>query len=101
MASKQEDMREVIVEVRLPPRHVKMQQQEGGRSKPVKLVSGSSTQRAKTLDELHNFLATKMHLTPTILKAAGAIVVRASGHDVQLILKNPLVKAIRPNRKLP
>jgi hypothetical protein len=100
MTSEDTDVREVIVEACLPPRHVEMAKGDYGRSVPVKLVSGSPEVRIKILGELHDFLNQHMHLRATVLKSAGAVVVCASGDDVQLILKNPLVKAVRPNRKL-
>lgn len=67
---------------------------------PQKLLSHTPDERIQLLQNLNQFLADQMHLTTTILRAAGAIAVRASSQEVQRILQNPMVKAIRPNRKL-
>ncbi len=96
-----DDIREVIVEAHLPQRQILMRLGEKGRMVPDRMVSASPpAERVRLLEELNHFLAGQMHLTTTVLKAAGAIAVRASGEDVRHILEHPMVKAIRPNRKL-
>lgn len=95
------DIREVIVEAHLPSRHILMRRGESGRMVPDQLFfKANSKDRLYSLNELNEFLAGQMRLTTTVLKAAGAIVVRASGADMRRIFTHPLVKAIRPNRKL-
>jgi hypothetical protein len=95
------DIREIIIEVNLPQRRVVIRRSEYG---PMVLdhIESSFTpeDRACLLGDLNNFLSKQMHLTTTILKTAGAIAVQASGKDVQRILAHPMVKAIRPNRKV-
>lgn len=94
-------IREVIIEAHLPQRQLLMRLGESGRMVPDRLLSPSPpTDRVRMLEELNDFLSGQMQLPTTILKAAGAIAVRASGKDVRHILEHPMVKAIRPNRKL-
>ena len=94
------DARELIVEARLPARKVIMQERTGGRSVPISMDAGASSERAAVLAELHAFLAEQLDVPPVLLKAAGAIAVRATSQQVRQFADHPLVKAIRPNRKL-
>ena len=94
------DARELIVEARLPARKALMQERSGGRSVPIGMDAGASAERAAVLAELHAFLAEKLDVPPVLLKAAGAIAVRATSQQVQQFADHPLVKALRPNRKL-
>jgi hypothetical protein len=42
----------------------------------------------------------KLDVPPVLLKAAGAIAVRATSRQVRQFTESPLIKSIRPNRKL-
>ncbi len=96
-----DEVRDVIVEAALPPRRVVVQQRAGASPVPKSIESDDVLDRESMLDQLaHNLCeivgAEKTH----VLKAAGAIVVRATAEELRAIAKQPMVKAIRPNRRL-
>lgn len=95
-----EEERELIVEARTPPRRVSFQKRSDGRAIPVAIDSPPSSQRAAVLEQLSAFLADELHLSAKVLTAAGALVVRATGPQIEQLADHPLVKAIRPNRRL-
>ncbi len=94
------DARELIVEVRLPERTVAVEKRSDGRKFPVGVKSSAPDQRAAILAEFHAFLASLLDVPPVVLKAAGAVAVKATSKQVQQFVDHPLVKAIRPNRQL-
>jgi hypothetical protein len=94
------EARELIVEAKLPARKTLIQERDGRRSVPIGMDAGTSAERNAVLAELHAFLAKKLDTPPVLLKAAGAIAVRATSQQVRQFVDHPLVKAIRPNRKL-
>ena len=100
ITSGNQEVQEIIIEVHLPPRQMRMMKRNNYQPVPVQLLAGSPDARLQRLQELNSFLAGQMQLTTTVLKAAGAIAVRATGQEVQKILQHPMVKAIRSNRRL-
>lgn len=87
----EDDERDVIVEAVLP--------RTGAAPKSIKSVS--TPYRDLILVDLESELWPVKGVTKIrILKAAGAIVVRASAKGIQTIAEHPIVKAIRSNRDL-
>jgi hypothetical protein len=95
-----EEKRELIVEANVPERKVVFQRRPDGRTVPVGIESSASSDRAETLIQLHNLLANIVDVPPVLLKAAGAVVVKASSREVRQFMDHPFVKRIRSNRKL-
>jgi hypothetical protein len=62
--------------------------------------SAAPDQRAATLAEFHAFLASLLDVPPVLLKAAGAVAIKATSKQVRQFIDHPLVKAIRLNRQL-
>lgn len=95
-------MHELIVEARLPVRQVIIEKHADGRGSPraIGVKSTASTQRTTALTELYAFLADRLDIPPVLLKAAGAVAVKATSSQVRQFAGHPLVKAIRPNRRL-
>ena len=92
---------DVIAEAALPKRRVMFQQRRGESPSPTSIQSGDEVDREALLDELERALREIDGVEKThVLKAAGAIVVRATAPAVQAIAKHPLVKAIRLNRRI-
>ncbi|MBF0340589.1 MAG: hypothetical protein HQL95_06435 [Magnetococcales bacterium] len=100
MRDQGDEIREVIIEARLPQRQIQMRLGEKGRMIPDRLASsGTPEERLQRLEELNTFLVWELQLTTTVLKAAGAVAARVSGKDLERILEHPLVKAVRTNRR--
>ena len=95
-----DEKRELIVEANVPERKAVFQRRPDGRTVPVGIESGASSDRAETLIQLHNLLENIVDVLPVLLKAAGAVVVKASSREVRQFMDHPLVKRIRSNRKL-
>jgi hypothetical protein len=100
LAKDSNDARELIVEARLPARKVTVQKRADGRVVPDGINGSAASDRAAVLAELHDFLSDKLDVPPVLLKAAGAIAVRATSQQVRQFAGHPLVKSIRANRKL-
>ena len=94
------DPRELIVEARLPARKVAVQKRADGRVVADGINGSTASDRAAVLAELHAFLSEKLDIPPVLLKAAGALAVRATSQQVRQFAEHPLVKSIRPNRKV-
>jgi hypothetical protein len=94
------DARELIVEAKLPVRKVTVQKRADGRVVPDEINGSAASDRAAVLAELHDFLSEKLDVPPVLLKAAGALAVRATSQQVRQFAEHPLVKSIRPNRRL-
>jgi hypothetical protein len=95
-----DEVRDVIVEASLPPRRVVFQRRLGAAPIPKSIDAGDDSDRESLLHELDHQLrdivgAEKTH----VLKAAGAIVVQATADELRAIAKQPMVKAIRANRR--
>jgi hypothetical protein len=100
LARDSKDARELIVEARLPARKVTVQKRTDGRVVPDEIHDSAASDRTAMLAELHAYLADKLDVPPVLLKAAGAIAVKATSQQVRQFAEHPLVKAIRPNRKV-
>ena len=100
LSAKSGEKRELIVEAKVPERKVLFQRDSNGRSTPVGIASGTPSDRNRTLTQLYSLLADSVEVPPVLLKAAGAVAVRASSREVQKFVAHPLVKRIRSNRKL-
>ena len=100
LSTNSQDARELIVEAQLPRRRVIVQKRADGRMAPVGIQSIAAEERAATLSQLYDFLSERLEVSPVLLKAAGAIAVRATSQQVRQFANHPLVKAIRPNRRL-
>lgn len=92
-----DDERELIVEAAVPRRKVSFRTRAGGRLLPADVESSGS--RNAVLDELWSYLNDLLATPPTLLRAAGALAVRASGREAQLLLDHPLVRSLKWNRK--
>lgn len=95
-----EESREILVEAVLPGRKVTFGE-AGGRLRPTGLRTESASQgRKETLSRLRKILAKFLDTPPVVLESAGALAVRASSHQVRQFVDHPLVKSVRPNRRL-
>jgi len=100
LESTTEEVLDVIVEAALPPRRIIFQQRPGPGASPESIHSAGDSDRDSLLDELDHQLREIVGVAKTrVLRAAGAIVVRATAKDIQAIAKQPMVKAIRTNRR--
>jgi hypothetical protein len=95
-----DEPRELIVEARTPPRHVKVDARRSGVLVPREVEPTGPVDRARVTSELQRELTRLLGSPTTVLRAAGAVVVRARRDQLREILKLPLVKAVRPNRSL-
>ena len=96
-----DEVRDVIVEAALPPRRVVFEKGPGAGASPRSIDSTNDQDRESLLSELDQQLREIVGNEKTrILKAAGAIVVRATAEEIHAMARQPLVKAIRPNRRL-
>jgi hypothetical protein len=100
LATDSRDTRELMVEARLPARKVTIQKHTNGRMVPAEIDTTAADAHTAALAELHDFLSERLDTPPVLLKAVGAIAVRATSQQVRQFVDHPLVKAIRPNRKL-
>ena len=100
LARDSDNARELIVEARLPARKVTVQKGADGRVLPDGINGSATSDRTAVLAELHAYLADKLEVPPVLLKAAGAVAVKATSQQVRQFAEHPLVKAIRPNRRL-
>jgi hypothetical protein len=91
-----DETREVIVEARVPKRRVRL---DPG-TRPKELTTDDGPSRAAVLQELQEFLTGVLGSAPRILSAAGAIPLRATQDQLRRIVRHPLVKAVRANRRL-
>ncbi len=98
LARSSDEVRELIVEAAVPRRKISLLRGTGGRLLPADVASSGS--RTEVLEELRSYLKDLLATSPTLLKAAGALAVRASGREAQELLAHPLVRALKLNRKL-
>ena len=95
-----EESREILVEAVLPGRKI-IYEQVGGRLRPADLRSAPASQgRKETLSRLRAILERLLDTPPVVLESAGALAVRASSRQVRQFMDHPLVKSVRPNRRL-
>src|SRR5215213_1905153 len=86
------DVREILVDAVLPDRKISFNRAPDGRLRP--------RGRQEALKKLRALLARLVDTPPVVLEAAGALAVRANGHQVRQFVDHPLVKSVRPNRRL-
>ncbi len=89
---------ELIVEVAIPATQVAFRKIGAGRLAPSQTVGESAASRDQMLGQVRTFLLDLLGSRPTVLKAAGALVVRATPGQARQILDHPLVSTVRPNR---
>ena len=94
------DVRELIVEAKMPQRTVRFSGGKPGRELVEVVNAGDQSEREVVLTELYGYLKELLGGPVNLLKSAGAIVVRANRQQLRTITQYPLVKAIRMNRKL-
>jgi hypothetical protein len=95
-----DDTREMIVEAKVPARTVSLGQGPSGLHLPKAIRTEGHGDRAEVLRELQDDLNRLLGGTTSLLRAAGAIAVRANREQFLEILKHPLVKVVRANRRL-
>ena len=99
VAQDSSEIRDLIVEARLPARKARFEPEQGGRRK-LSHVEGGGAERDATLERLKAYLSDELRLPTTILRAAGAIAILANSRQVRELAAHALVKGVRPNRNL-
>lgn len=94
------DVRELIVEAKVPQRTIRFAGGKHGRELVEVVTAGDPSEREVVLTELYGYLKELLGGSVNLLKSAGAIVVRANRQQLRTIAQYPLVKAIRMNRRL-
>jgi hypothetical protein len=94
------DPQELIVELNLPPRKSAVVQGTRGRWTPRLEGPDHAAERDRALAELSAFAAQLLKQSPITLRAAQALAVSATPEQARQLAAHPLVKAIRPNRRL-
>ena len=93
--------REIIIEAAVPARKVAFDARVGSWPTPKELrEEHNGVTRSEILTALKSYLRALLGVEPTLLAAAGALAVEATGEQVRRLLEHPFVKAVRPNRKL-
>jgi hypothetical protein len=93
--------REILVDVVLPHREVRFSPNADGCLRPRDIREGSDyADRKEVLKKLGRVLARLLDTPPVVLETAGALIVRANSEQVRQFVSHPLVKAVRPNRRL-
>jgi hypothetical protein len=95
-----DDTREMIVEAKVPGRAVHLGQVVSGRLLPKEVDTKRDGDRAAVLRQLHEDLDRLLGGATNLIRAAGAIAVRANRDQLLQIARHPLVKAVRSNRRL-
>ncbi len=98
--AKGEDIRELIVEAKLWRVKVSPLPGKPGNPNVTDAASGKMKSRHEILAELASYVSQISGEPPNILKAAGALALRATREQTRMLSKHHLVKAIRPNRRL-
>ena len=93
-----DEKQELIVEAAVPRRKVSFRAVPDGRLLPATI--GGSAKKKAILEELASYLTELLHTRPTLLRAAGAFAVRATGSEAERLLDHPLVRSVRLNRRL-
>lgn len=98
-AERDDGTRELIVEADLPKRTVRFGKTQQGRQVASGVDSGPQADRERLLQELADFLS-GLNTEANVLKSAGAVAVRSDREQARAIVNHPLVRAVRPNRRL-
>lgn len=94
------EVREILVDAVLPRRTVSLGE-SGNRLRPTGLQeTPGANGRKEALRQLRTFLERLLETPPVILETAGALAVRATSREVRELVDHPLVKSVRPNRRL-
>ncbi len=94
------EAREILVDAVLPSRQVILHQNSSGRLSPSDVQTPPESVRKEALGKLRARLAIILGMSPVVLESAGAVAVRANSRQVREFVADPLVRAIRLNRKL-
>jgi hypothetical protein len=100
LESEGDDTREMIVEAKVPARTVHLGKVVSGRLLPKEITTEGDGDRAGVLRQLHDDLSRLLGGATNLIRAAGAIAVRANREQLLQIARHPLVKAVRSNRRL-
>lgn len=92
--------RELIVDAAVPPRRAAFEIGARGRPRSTAIATSDGPSRAAVLRELAAYLRSRLAVEPVELAAAGAFAIEATREEARRLLGSPLVRAIRPNRKL-
>lgn len=95
-----DDTREVIVEAKVPQRRVRFASGSLQKMIPVEVTTDEGPSRASILQVVQEFLTGVVGSTPHVNHAAGAIPLRVNRDQLRQIISNPLIKAVRTNRRL-
>lgn len=97
-----EERRLLLVEPELPARQLRMQRSErvGSPLRPIGVEPEDREERARRTAEAERFLAELLHRQPRWLGASRTFVVEATGREVVVMIRSPLIKAVRPNRRI-
>jgi hypothetical protein len=95
------EAREILVEAILPRRTVTFgSDQRGGLRSAGIEEAPAGLGRREALRQLRLVLEPLLETPPVVLEAAGALAVRATSRQVRHFVDHPLIKAVRPNRRL-
>ena len=101
LARENGELREILVDAVLPRRSVTFGETEGRRARPVGIEEAlPANGRRETLRQLRAVLEKILDTPPVVLEAAGALAIRATSRQVRKFVDHPLVKSVRPNRRL-
>ena len=92
--------RELIVGASVPKRTVSLEKRGSGRVLPREVKSEAGSDRATVLSQLQRDLDELLGTSTNLLRSAGAIAVKADRQQLCAIARHPLVRAVRPNRRL-
>lgn len=92
--------KELIVKARISINKVSMKKTTFGFSIPHSIESTETSNKENILRELFSFLKNILDYSPILLKASGAIVVKANNKQILKVLEHPLVKRISFNRTI-
>jgi hypothetical protein len=97
-----EERRLLLVEPELPARQLRMQRSDRGERpfRPAGVEPEDREGRALRRAEAERFLAELLHRQPRWLDASRTFVVEATGRELALMIRSPLIKAIHPNRRI-
>ena len=98
MFSESNEVREIIVEARVPNRRVTIRKKNDTSRVFTDMKSTSPLKRKKVIEELDSVINGILDEPPVRLKAAGALAVRATGKQALKFVDHTLVRFIRPNR---
>jgi hypothetical protein len=95
------ERRELIVEAAVPTRQAAFDTGPRGRPRPQSVTSSEiGLSRADVLQELGAHLRKVLGSPPVELASAGAFAIEANRQEILRLLEHPLIKALRPNRRL-